>query len=139
MQEGTPILYQKCKPVKKFDERLGTLIDDMFETMEAGQGVGLAAPQVGILKRIFVVNTGDGNIEIVNPVIVEISGEQSGEEGCLSCPGQFAVVIRPMFVKIKGQNRKGEQTEHAGHQLKARAFCHEFDHLDGILFKSKAV
>jgi peptide deformylase len=139
IKEGAPILYKKCRPVEKFDENLSILIDDMFETMKCGRGVGLAAPQVGILKRIFVVNSGDGDIELVNPVIVETSGEQKGDEGCLSCPGQFAAVIRPMFVTIKGQNREGEEVRYVGRALKARAFCHEFDHLEGILFKSRAV
>ena len=111
----------------------------MLETMKSGRGVGLAAPQVGVLKRVFVVNAGDGDVELVNPVIVETSGEQRGEEGCLSCPGQFATVVRPMFVTIKGQNRKGEEVRYIGRALKARAFCHEFDHLDGILFKSRAI
>ncbi len=139
LKEGEPILYKKCKIVEKFDENLGVLIDDMLETMKAEKGAGLAAPQVGILKRVFVVNVGDGDIELVNPVIVEATGKRRGEEGCLSCPGQFGVVIRPMFVTIKGQNRKGEEVQYKGKALKARAFCHENDHLDGILFKSRVV
>lgn len=139
VKEGTPILYKKCRPVEKFDENLSILIDDMLETMKAESGAGLAAPQVGILKRICVVNVGDGDVELVNPEIIEASGEQRGQEGCLSCPGQYATTLRPMYVTVKGQNRKGENVEYSGKALKARAFCHEIDHLDGILFKSRVV
>ncbi len=137
VKEGESILYKKCREVEIFDESLSILIDDMFETMKSNQGVGLAAPQIGVSKRIFVVNVGDGDIELVNPVIVETSGEQKDEEGCLSLPGQFYKVTRPMFVTIKGQNRKGEAIQYSGKKLKARAFHHENDHLDGILLKSR--
>ena len=139
LMEGDPILYKKCRVVEKFDERLSLLIDDMIETMKHAGGVGLAAPQVGILKRVVVIDVGDGIIELVNPEIVNKSGEQREEEGCLSCPGQYGTTIRPMFVTVKGKNRNGEDVQLSGKSLKARAFCHEIDHLDGILFKSRLV
>lgn len=132
-----PILYKKCREVEKFDEHLSELIDDMFETMRHEGGVGLAAPQVGVLKRVVVINVGDGDIELVNPVIVETKGEQRKQEGCLSFPGEYGVTIRPMFVAVEGKNRKGEMVNYSGEGLKARAFCHEIDHLDGIVFKSR--
>lgn len=132
-----PLLYKKCRKVEKFDKSLSILIDDMFETMKNARGVGLAAPQIGLLKRIAVINVGDGNIELVNPEIIEFSGEQREEEGCLSCPGKFGITVRPEFVKVKAQNRKGEVVEYVGYSLKARAFCHEIDHLDGIIFTSR--
>ena len=137
--EGDPILYKKCREVEKFDDRLANLIDDMLETMHKAGGVGLAAPQVGMLKRVVVVNVGDGNIELVNPVITDSSGEQREEEGCLSCPGQYATTLRPMFVTVEAFDRFGKKVKYTGKALKARAFCHEIDHLDGILFKSRAV
>ena len=132
-----PLLYKKSRKVEKFDKSLSILIDDMFETMKNARGVGLAAPQIGLLKRIAVINVGDGNIELVNPEIIEFSGEQREEEGCLSCPGKFGITVRPEFVKVKAQNRKGEVVEYVGYSLKARAFCHEIDHLDGIIFTSR--
>lgn len=134
-----PILYKKCREVEKFDESLGVLINDMFETMRREGGVGLAAPQVGILKRIVVINVGDGDIELVNPIITESRGIQKGQEGCLSFPGEFGTTLRPMFVAVEGKNRKGEIVKYSGEGLKARAFCHEIDHLDGIVFKSRLV
>ncbi len=134
-----PILYKKCREVEKFDENLGSLIDDMFETMKRAGGVGLAAPQIGILKRVLVINVGDGDIELVNPVIIQTEGEQKQQEGCLSFPGEFGTTLRPMFVVIEGKNRKGETIKYSGEGLKARAFCHETDHLDGIVFKSRLV
>lgn len=134
-----PILYKKCREVQKFDENLSTLIDDMFETMKHEGGVGLAAPQIGILKRVLVINIGDGNIELVNPVIIETRGEQREQEGCLSFPGEFGTTKRPMFVAVEGRNRKGEIVKYSGEGLKARAFCHEIDHLDGIVFKSRLI
>ena len=137
--EGDPILYKKCRKVEKFDESLTTLIDDMLETMKNSNGVGLAAPQIGILKRVVVINVGDGNIELVNPTIIAFSGEQREGEGCLSCPGQYGVTLRPKFVKVKAQDRFGNEVVYQGQMLKARAFCHEIDHLDGILFKSRIV
>ena len=135
--EGNEILNKKCRPVEKFDERLWQLIDDMKETMYNSNGVGLAAPQVGILRRVVVVDVGDGLIELVNPEIIEQDGEQREVEGCLSCPGQYGTTIRPMFVKVAAKDRNGKDIQLSGMALKARAFCHEIDHLDGILFKSR--
>ncbi|MDR1628213.1 MAG: peptide deformylase [Oscillospiraceae bacterium] len=137
--EGDEMLTKKCRKVDKFDERLHELLDDMKETMYKFGGVGLAAPQVGILRRVAVVDAGDGFAEMVNPEIVESSGEQMGKEGCMSCPGQWGITLRPMIVKVQAQNRFGEKTEICGRALKARALCHEIDHLDGILFKSRVV
>lgn len=137
--EGDEILIKKCREVDKFDERLHELLDDMKETMYNSGGVGLAAPQVGILRRVAVVDAGDGLVEMVNPKIVESSGEQREQEGCLSCPGQWGVTLRPMIVKVHAKNRFGESIEICGIALKARALCHEIDHLDGILFKSRVI
>lgn len=137
--EGDPILTKKCRPVEKFDKRLSELLDDMAETMYNGNGVGLAGPQVGILRRVIVVDTGDGLIQLINPQIVESSGEQREQEGCLSCPGRSGVTLRPMIVKVTGLNKEGNPVEYFGRGLKARAFCHEIDHLDGILFMSRVV
>ncbi len=141
LKEGDELLYKKCRKVERFDNQLGELIDDMIETMKNAGGVGLAAPQVGILRRIVVVNVNDedGNIELVNPEIIESSGEQREEEGCLSCPGQFGTTLRPMFVTVKAQDRTGREVTYVGSGLKARAFCHELDHLEGILFKSRVI
>lgn len=137
--EGDPILYKKCREVEKFDDKLANLIDDMIDTMNKAGGVGLAAPQVGMLRRVVVINVGDGNIELVNPIITDSSGEQREEEGCLSCPGQYATTLRPMFVTVEAFDRFGGKVKYIGKALKARAFCHEIDHLDGILFKSRVV
>ena len=128
------ILYKKCKEVVKFDEKLHILLDDMYETMNESNGVGLAAPQVGILKRAVIVDVGDGVIELINPVIIEENGTQNGPEGCLSVPNVFGEVERPMYVKVRAQDRNGEWFEVEGEGLKARAFCHELEHLDGKLF-----
>lgn len=128
------ILKKKSRPVEKFDERLWELLDDMAETMYKSEGVGLAAPQVGILRRVVVVDTGDGLIELINPRISSYSGEQEGYEACLSCPGEYAVLKRPQKVTVTAQNRKGKTFKKDGEDLLARAFCHEIDHLDGILF-----
>jgi peptide deformylase len=137
VKEGDEILTKVCRPVEKFDDKLGVLLDDMYETMK-DDGVGLAAPQVGILRRAVVIDVGEGRIELLNPVIIEQSGKQEGAEGCLSCPGQYGIVVRPMHVKVKAQDRKGKFFEVEGEDLLARAFCHEIDHLDGIMFKSRA-
>lgn len=131
---GDPILKKKSRKVEVFDEKIATLIDDMFETMYHSDGVGLAAVQVGILKRIVVIDCGDGPMELVNPEITLAEGEQHAHEGCLSLPGRYETTIRPQHVQVKGQDRNGKWHVYTGDDLKARAFCHEIDHLDGILF-----
>jgi len=138
LTEGEDTLYRKSREVVKFDERLHTLLDDMAETMNQANGVGLAAPQVGILRRVVVVHTGEEVLEIINPEILETSGEQDGLEGCLSIPGRYGLVKRPMKVKIRAQDRNGEWYEAEGEGLIARAFCHEIEHLDGILYNKRA-
>ena len=122
-----------------FDKKLAALIDDMFETMYKNEGCGLAAVQVGVLKRVFVVDTGDGPIEFVNPEIISEDGEQIGEEGCLSVPNLSGVTKRPMEVRIKAQDRNGQWHIRKGVELAARCYCHENDHLDGILFTEKII
>jgi peptide deformylase len=136
--DGDEILRKKSKVVDKIDDKICTLLDDMVETMYDSNGVGLAAPQIGILKRIVVIDAGDGLIELINPEIVGSSGVQVCQEGCLSIPGYFGDVERPAKVKIKALNRKGEEAIYEGTKLLAVAMCHELDHLDGILFKDKA-
>ena len=131
---GEPVLRKVCKPVKKFDDKLGQLLDDMVDTMYHEDGVGLAAPQVGILKRVFVVDVGEGIIEVINPEILETSGTQTDIEGCLSVVGINEPVTRPNYVKLKAQDRNGNEFIVEGTELLARAFLHENDHLDGILF-----
>lgn len=131
---GDPILKKKSRKVDVFDEKISTLIDDMFETMYHSDGVGLAAVQVGILKRIVVIDCGDGPMELINPEITLAEGEQHAQEGCLSLPGRYETTIRPQRVQVKGQDRNGKWHVYTGDDLKARAFCHEIDHLDGILF-----
>lgn len=138
VREGDRILTKKCREVEKFDEKLAKLLDDMAETLKVAEGVGLAAPQVGILRRVCIVDVGDGVIELVNPKIIMYSGEQEGAEGCLSCPNEYGVVRRPMYVTVKAQDRHGKEFTVKGEALKARAFCHEIDHLDGIIFKKRA-
>ena len=135
---GDPILNKTCKEVKEVTERTLDLIDDMFETMYETNGVGLAAPQVGILKRIVVIDTtGEDPILLINPRIVEVDGEQTGNEGCLSVPGKSGVVTRPNYVKVVAQDENLETFEIEGTELLARAFCHEIDHLDGHLYVEK--
>ena len=138
-EKGDEILYKKCKAVVKFDEKLHILLDDMYETMQSRDGVGLAAPQVGILKRAVVIDVGDGKIELINPEIVEESGEQTGSEGCLSVPGVFGEVTRPNVVTVKAQDRDGKWFKITGKELLARAFCHEIEHLDGKLFLDRVM
>ena len=138
-EKGDEILYKKCKTVVKFDEKLHILLDDMYETMQSRDGVGLAAPQVGILKRAVVIDIGDGKIELINPEIVEESGEQTGSEGCLSVPGVFGEVTRPNVVTVKAQDRDGKWFTITGKELLARAFCHEIEHLDGKLFLDRVI
>ena len=140
-----PLLYKKCRPVTEFNPRLHQLLDDMAETMMQANGVGLAAPQVGVLRRAVLVletNVEEGEeeylIELINPEILESSGEQDGPEGCLSVPGEYGLVKRPMQVKVRAQDRNGEYFEVEGTGLTARCFCHEIDHLEGVVFTSKA-
>lgn len=135
--EGDPILLKKCRPVEKFIQKTWDLLDDMIETLADSGGVGLAAPQVGIMRRMCVIDVGDGPIEFINPVIIEAEGEQEVQEGCLSCPGEFGIIKRPAHVKARFQDREGNFCELEGDDLLAQAMCHEFDHLDGVLFKTK--
>ena len=127
------------KPVERLSPRLIQLLDDMQETLKDSGGVGLAAPQVGILRRVVLVDNGEGVLELINPEIIETRGEQEDVEGCLSCPGQWGVTKRPAFVKVRAMNRHGKYYEASGTELTARCFCHELDHLDGILFTDKVV
>lgn len=136
-----PVLYKKSRPVKSFDARLHQLLDDMTETLLSSGGVGLAAPQVGVLRRAVLVietNVPEGEeeriIELVNPEIVSVSGEQRGAEGCLSFPDEYGIVTRPMEVTVRAQDRNGESFTVSGTGLTARCFCHEIDHLDGVVF-----
>ena len=140
VKEGDDVLTKKCRKVEKFDSRLEMIIDDMIETLHQANGVGLAAPQVGILRRIVVIEVDpeQGVIELVNPEIIETSGKQVGLEGCLSLPGKWGIASRPLRVTVKAQNRKGEEFTISGEHLLARAFCHEIDHLDGILYNTVA-
>ena len=137
VQIGEPVLRKKSKKVEKIDEKIIQLLDDMAETMYDADGVGLAAPQVGILKRVVVIDIGEELIELINPEIIETSGEQIDEEGCLSVVGEAGNVRRPNYGKVRALNRNGETIELEGEELLARAFCHEIDHLDGILFVDK--
>ncbi|MCG8481670.1 MAG: peptide deformylase [Clostridia bacterium] len=136
--KGDEILTKKARVVDVINNRIIDLLEDMAETMHENNGVGLAAPQVGILKRVVVVDVGDGVIELINPEIIETSGEVLDEEGCLSVPGILGEVKRPKTVKVKALNRKGEAIEIEGSDLLARAFCHEIDHLNGVLFDERA-
>lgn len=135
--EGDPILLKKCRPVEKFDRKLHMLLDDMIETLYDSGGVGLAAPQVGIMRRLCVIDAGEGVVEFINPEIVLAEGEQEVQEGCLSCPGEFGIIRRPAHVRARFFDRNGNERFIEGDDLFAQAMCHEFDHLDGILFKSK--
>lgn len=128
-------LYKVCRKVDNFDKRLAVLLDDMAETMYDAEGVGLAAPQVGILKRAVVIDCGDGLVELINPEILEASGEQGGYEGCLSFPGESGYVVRPNHVRVRAMNRFGEECEYEGEGLFARAILHETDHLNGLVYK----
>lgn len=135
--EKDECLRKISKPVEKFDKKIVTLLQDMLETMIEAKGVGIAAPQVGILKRIIIVDVGDGPLELINPEIIEESGEQIDEEGCLSIPGYACNVKRPEFVKVKALNRSGSYFESEGSGLFARAICHEIDHLNGVMIVDK--
>ena len=135
---GDDVLRKTCRPVEAITPRVLTLLDDMIETMRAANGVGLAAPQVGILRRIAVVEVEEGEIfELINPRIVASAGEQEGAEGCLSVPGHYGLVKRPKHVTVRALNRKGEEYEVTAHDFLARAFCHEIEHLDGKLYIDK--
>lgn len=132
--DNDPILHKVSRPVEKFDDKLFKLLDDMKDTLYDADGCGLAAVQVGMLKRVVIVDVGDGLIELINPEIVESDGVQYEVEGCLSLPGKSGVTVRPQTVKVKAQNRDGKWCLYKGEDLKARAFCHEIDHLDGHLY-----
>ena len=132
--EEDPVLRKISKPVKEVTPKIVTLIDDMLDTMYEAMGVGLAAPQVGILKRIVVIDVGEGPIVLINPEILMTSGEQTGEEGCLSVPGMSGQVTRPNYVKVKALDMDMNEQEYEGEGLLARAFCHEIDHLDGKMY-----
>ena len=134
LTDAEPALHKVCKPVINFDGRLHALLDDMRETLVESGGVGLAAPQVGILRRVVLVDTGEEILELVNPTLVETDGEQTGAEGCLSIPGKYGLVKRPYHAKVRAQDREGNWYEAEGEELIARCFCHELDHLDGILY-----
>ena len=133
-KQGDPILTKKCRPIEEMTPKIRELIFDMLETMYEAYGVGLAAPQVGILKRLVVIDVGDGPLVLINPEIVETDGEQTGDEGCLSVPGMAGQVTRPNYVKVRALDQNMEEIELEGTELLARAFCHELDHLDGKMY-----
>lgn len=140
IRDPDPILYKKCHAVTKFDQRLGKILDDMADTMLAANGVGLAGPQIGLMRRVCVVLDifeNDRIIELINPEVVETEGEQTGSEGCLSFPDKFGIVTRPQIVTVRAQDRNGEWFTVTSHDLTARAFLHEIDHLDGHVFTEK--
>ena len=140
VKHGDETLRKVCRPVEKITPRIITLLDDMIETMHAADGVGLAAPQVGVLRRIAIVEVEDGQLyELINPRIVAFAGEQQEQEGCLSIPGRWGITKRPMHVTVRAFNRYGEEYEVSGSELLARAFCHEIDHLDGIVFTQRVI
>ena len=134
LTDKEPALHKVCRPVEKFDWRLHKLLDDMADTLAEANGVGLAAPQVGILRRVVIVDTGEEILELVNPSLLETDGEQEGAEGCLSVPGKYGLVKRPYYAKVRAQDRDGNWFEAEGEELIARCFCHELDHLDGIVY-----
>ncbi len=134
LTDKEPALHKVCKPVVNFDAKLFKLLDDMKETLQDANGVGLAAPQVGILRRVVLVDTGEEMLELINPELLETDGEQEGAEGCLSVPGKYGLVKRPYYAKVRAQDRHGEWFECEGEELIARCFCHELDHLDGIVY-----
>ncbi len=134
LTDAEPVLHKVCKPVVNFDGRLHRLLEDMRDTLLDSGGVGLAAPQVGILRRVVLVDTGEEILELINPSLVETDGEQEGPEGCLSIPGKYGLVNRPYYAKVRAQDRDGNWFEAEGEELIARCFCHELDHLDGIVY-----
>lgn len=131
---GDDILRKKSRPVTEFNKKLHELLDDMAQTLHKAEGAGLAAPQIGILKRVVVIDVGEGIIELVNPVVLKTKGMQETAEGCLSIPGRYGVTHRPMVAKVKAQDRNGKEFTITGQELLAKALCHEIDHLDGKLF-----
>ncbi len=135
--QGDPVLEKKCKEVKEITPKIEELIDDMLETMYEANGVGLAAPQVGVLKRLVVIDIGEGPVIMINPEILETSGEQTGDEGCLSLPGKAGCVTRPNYVKARAFDENMEEYIIEGEELMARAICHELDHLDGHMYTEK--
>lgn len=139
VKRGDDTLSKVCRSQMTFDEKLATTLDDMAETMYTANGCGLAASQIGILRRFCIIDVGEGIIELVNPVILEEKGVQEEEEGCLSFPGEYGVTRRPMYVKVKAQDRNGNQIIVEGEGLKARALCHEIDHLDGVVYKDRLI
>ena len=134
LTDQEPALHKTCRPITAFDRKLHKLLDDMQETLLQANGVGLAAPQVGILRRVVLVDTGEEILELINPTLVETDGEQIGPEGCLSVPGRYGLVKRPYYAKVRAQDRFGDWYEAEGEELIARCFCHELDHLDGIVY-----
>ena len=134
LTDKEPALHKVCKPVEVFDRKLHKLLDDMRQTLEEANGVGLAAPQVGIPRRVVIVDTGEEILELVNPTLLETDGEQVGPEGCLSVPGKYGLVKRPYYAKVRAQDRDGNWYEAEGEEIIARCFCHELDHLDGIVY-----
>lgn len=136
-EEGESILRKKCKPITEITPKIVELAEDMLDTMYEANGCGLAAPQVGMLKRIVVIDVGEGPVILINPEIIETSGEQTGNEGCLSIPGKMATVTRPNYVKAKAVDITGQNIIVEGEELMARALCHEIEHLDGILYIDK--
>ena len=134
LNDKEPALHKVCKPVESFDSKLHRLLDDMRETLIESGGVGLAAPQVGILRRVVLVDNGEEILELVNPTLLETDGEQEGPEGCLSVEGKYGLVKRPYYAKVRAQDRNGNWFEAEGEELTARCFCHELDHLDGIVY-----
>jgi len=134
LSDADPALHKVCKPVENFDSKLHRLLDDMRETLIESGGVGLAAPQVGILRRVVLVDNGEEILELVNPTLLETNGEQEGPEGCLSVDGKYGLVKRPYYAKVRAQDRNGNWYEAEGEELTARCFCHELDHLDGIVY-----
>ncbi|MBR5569514.1 MAG: peptide deformylase [Oscillospiraceae bacterium] len=134
LTDAEPALHKVCKPVEQFDKKLHALLKDMEDTLIDSGGVGLAAPQVGILRRVVLVDTGEEILELINPSLLETDGEQVGPEGCLSVPGKYGLVKRPYYAKVRAQDRDGNWFEAEGEELIARCFCHELDHLDGIIY-----
>ena len=139
VKDGDEILLKKSRPVERFDEKLSMLLEDMRETLKAAEGAGLAAVQVGVLRRVCIIDVGDGVIELINPEIVSSSGAIEDVEGCLSFPNQWGMVSRPATVKVKAFNRNGKRVMIKGEGLKARALCHEIDHLNGVTFKTHVI